>query len=356
MMSVGLSDAQVQPYLDHLTNEFGDCRLSIACINSHKNVTLSGDVDQIDELEGKLKRQGVFARKLLVDVAYHSPYMQAIAHDYGLSIQNLEKGDVPSKPAIMVSSVTGQRVTTDKLCSSQYWVDNMVSPVRFSAAIGQVCAHHARKIRKKLDCSHRDLAHLQVQFLLEVGPHSTLQGPIRDTLTKDSGETSIRYASALTRRQPSLSSVLKCLGQLHCFGCSINLGKVNYHNKKSEARPRLLHDLPAYPFDHSQRYWEESRVSKRFRLHHQTKLVLLGKPVPDWNPLEAKWRNFIRVSELPWVEDHVVSFSSSVLDNKPGRLTCLDQRINIISCGRNVGNGNRSSESDGGSQPGRSGL
>ena len=37
------------------------------------------------------------------------------------------------------------------------------------------------------------------------------------------------------------------------------------------------------------------------------KLDLLGRPVADWNPSEAKWRNFIRVTEMPWVEDHVVS-------------------------------------------------
>lgn len=307
MISVGLSEFQVQPYIDQLAEEFGDGVLSVACINSHRNVTLSGDVDQVNAIELKLKSEGIFARKIVVDVAYHSPHMQAIARDYGLSIQKLEKGHSTPGAVIMVSSVTGQRVTGDDLSAPDYWVDNMISPVRFSAAVGQLCARSAQGTRKKLDCSHRNRP--VVNLLIEIGPHSALQGPIRDILSELPGGASISYTSVLKRRHPALHSILNSLGQLFCLGYPVDLGKVNRLSKAANKRPRLLHDLPEYPFDHSQRYWEESRISKRLRLHPQAKLDLLGKPAPDWNPFEAKWRNFIRVSEMPWVEDHVVSES-----------------------------------------------
>lgn len=304
MISVGLSEFQVQPYIDQLAGKVSDGILSVACINSHRNVTLSGDDDQVNAIELKLKSEGIFARKLFVDVAYHSPHMQAIARDYSLSIQKLEKGH--SAPgAVMVSSVTGQRVTADDLSTPDYWVDNMISPVRFSAAVGQLCARSTQGTRKKLDCSHRDRP--VVNLLIEIGPHSALQGPIRDILSELPGGASISYTSALKRRQPALDSILNSLGQLFCLGYPVDLRKVNRLSKEANKQPRLLHDLPEYPFDHSQRYWGESRISKRLRLNPQAKLDLLGKPAPDWNPFEAKWRNFIRVSEMPWVEDHVVS-------------------------------------------------
>lgn len=303
-MSVGLSEVEIQPYIGPLANESGAPCLSVACINGPKNITLSGDAEEINALEFKLKSEGIFARKLVVGIAYHSPHMRTIAHDYGLSIQKLERGiAVPNAPT-MVSSVTGQRVTADQLCSPHYWVDNMVSPVQFSAAMGQICAQYTRPTRKKLDCSHRQT--LQVRVLLEVGPHSALQGPIRDILTEIPGGADIGYASILIRHQPSLKSMLNSLGQLHCIGYSINMGKINRLSEESQKRPRLLHDLPEYPFDHSRKFWEESRISRQLRLNRQAKLDLLGKPIPDWNPLEAKWRNFIRVSEMPWVEDHMV--------------------------------------------------
>ena len=305
MISVGLSEFQVQPYIDQLAGKFSDGVLSVACINSHRNVTLSGDANQVNAIELKLKSEGIFARKLVVDVAYHSPHMQAIARDYSLSIQKLEKGHPALGAVMMVSSVTGQRVTGDDLSAPGYWVDNMISPVRFSAAVGQLCARSTQGTRKKLDCSHRDRP--IVNILIEIGPHSALQGPIRDVLSELPGSASISYTSVLLRRQPALHSMLSSLGQLFCLGYPVDLGRVNCLSKETNKRPRLLHDLPEYPFDRSQRYWEESRVSKRLRLHPQTKLDLLGKPAPDWNPFEAKWRNFIRVSEMPWVEDHVVS-------------------------------------------------
>lgn len=305
MISVGLSEAQIRPYIDQITDHFGACRLSIACINSPKNVTLSGDADQIDTLEDNLKNENIFAHKIAVGVAYHSYHMQGIAQDYGLSIQNLEKGSFIAN-AVMISSVTGQRVEGTELCSSEYWVKNMLSPVKFSSAVGQLCGGVAKRLRKKLDRSHRD--HSQVNILLEIGPHSALQGPIRDILAEIPGGANINYTSVLIRRQSSLRSVLDCCGQLHCLGYSIDLNEVNRLKDDLSKRPRPLEGLPEYSFDHSQKHWDESRVSRRYRLHHQNKLDLLGRPDPDWNPLEAKWRNVIRISEMSWVTDHMVSY------------------------------------------------
>ena len=305
MMSVGLSEGQVQIHIDQLAIQSGYRGLTVACINSPRNVTVSGDATQIKALKSILDEEEIFARKLMVDVAYHSPHMEAIALDYGRSIEDLERGYALSNSTVMISSVTGQNVTQDQLSSADYWVRNMVSPVRFSEAVGQLCAHSSQKLRKKLDCSHRN--HLQINVLLEIGPHSALQGPTRDILTTVAGGANISYNSVLVRHQSALTSALEAVGRLHCLGHPVELNRVNRSDGKVHKHPLPLPDLPEYPFDHTREYWHESRVSKRFRLHQQAKLDLLGKPVPDWNPLEAKWRNFIRVSEMPWVEDHVVS-------------------------------------------------
>ena len=306
MMSVGLSERQVRVYIDQLAHQSGIHGLTVACINSPRNVTVSGDATHIEALKSILDEEEIFVRKLMVDVAYHSPHMEAIALDYGRSIQGLEKGCALSDSTVMISSVTRQKVSKDQLSSPDYWVRNMVSPVRFSEAIGQLCAYSSQKIRKKLDCSHRN--HLQINVLLEIGPHSALQGPTRDILTSFAGGSNISYSSILIRHKSALQSALEAMGRLRCLGYPVDVDRINRPDGKIHKRPLPLPDLPEYPFDHSREYWHESRISKRFRLHPQTKLDLLGKPVPDWNPLEAKWRNFIRVSEMPWVEDHVVSY------------------------------------------------
>jgi acyl transferase domain-containing protein len=312
MMAVGLSQESAKPYLERVAKQFGVRGLTIACINSPKNVTISGDAEQIDTLKQFLDVDKVFARRLMVDVAYHSPHMKEISQEYFDLINGIEKDSECHREAIMISSVTGERVSPDILLQPDYWVSNMVSPVKFVDAVGHLFSRSARRIRKKLDLSHRD--HFNINWLVEVGPHAALQGPVRDILTELPSVTNIGYSSVIMRKQTAVSSMITAMGQVKCLGYPVDLDKINYPKGKSSRRPMILPDLPSYPFDHSKGYWFESRLGNHFRTFPQNKLDLLGKPVADWNPLEAKWRNVIRVSEMPWVEDHVVSqFSNNRL-------------------------------------------
>lgn len=300
-MSVGLSESQAKVYIDQAASARNTKDVTIACVNSNRNVTLSGDKTRIEELKQRFDDDNVFARVLNINVAYHSPHMDAIAFDYANSIRNLEARR-DSLCCRMISSVTGNAVARSELSSAAYWVANMVSRVRFSDAMKQICDESARQARKKLDCSHRD--HLCVNMLIEVGPHSALQGSIRDNLGEVSAKT-IRYSSTLTRNCEATNTFLTMLGKIHCLGYPVDVGSVN--RLATDSDPSPMTDLPEYPFDKSQVHWQESRISERYRTHPSGKLDLLGKAVPDWNPMEAKWRNFIKVSDMPWVEDHIVS-------------------------------------------------
>lgn len=306
MISVGLSEDKVLPYIQDLAQETGAPILSVACTNSPKNVTLAGQSDQIDLLAQRLKDEGVFARKLNVNMAYHSPAMTHSSQLYAQSLGKLERGAAPLHPITMISSMTGKWISEAELCSPQYWVNNMISPVKFSSAIGGLGFQAGRKLRRKLDRSHR--SHLKVTFLLEIGFHSALQGPIRDILRECPGGNTVGYASTLVRGQAPLTTLVKSMAQLYCHGYNLDLDHVNRLDKDN-GNLRVLPDLPQYAFNHTKTYWEEGRVSQRLRLHPQAKLDLLGRPSADWNPLEAKWRNFIRISEMPWVEDHRINGS-----------------------------------------------
>lgn len=95
-------------------------------------------------------------------------------------------------------------------------------------------------------------------------------------------------------------------GSLHSRGCPVNLLNINCLGQASQ--PRMLIDLPGYPFDHSHRCWIESRLSKNFRFR-QHEHELLGYAVPDWNPLDARWRKIFKSSENEWMADHKVNGS-----------------------------------------------
>lgn len=305
-MSVGLSEGQLITYLKELEHRFGRSDIVVGCINSPNNVTVSGEDAQLDLLKSLLDQDSIFSRKLQVNVAYHSPQMNAIAEAYLASMRDLEPGDLGVAHSIMISSVTGTNVPLVEIGQSEYWVKNMTSPVRFSDAITRICALTPETSKKTLG---KNQAAVLVSDLLEIGPHSALHSPIKDILKKLGADVS--YSSTLVRSIPATETLLTSVGRLHCYGHSIDISKINDLGGKQA----VLSDLPEYPFNRSKSYWHESRMSKDgYRLRKHPRLDLLGNSVMDWNPLEAKWRNFLRASEIPWIRDHCVRGTILVLE------------------------------------------
>jgi acyl transferase domain-containing protein/NADPH:quinone reductase-like Zn-dependent oxidoreductase len=307
MMAVGLSPDMVQPLIDIVaTSHPTKPALVVACINSPESVTVSGEVQQLDELGAILAEQQHFHRKLKVDVAYHSPQMKQVATAYRENVASILEPDDARRVAVMVSSVTGDIVQPQRLREVEYWVQNMLQTVRFSDAVTRLCVTSATSNRrKKLDGSHRN--NVTVQLLVEIGPHAALQGPIRDTLKNSTSTATMPYYSTLLRGSPADRTVLSTLGSLFCHGCNIDFDLANNLDESRVKQPKVLPDLPEYAFDHSRTYWPTTRLTKEFRFRRHEKRDLVGKPVMDWNPLEARWRNFFKISEVPWVADHKVS-------------------------------------------------
>ena len=298
MMSVNLSENDMRQYL----REFGD-HVYIACINSPRNVTVSGDEEAIDSLRVKLAVDNVGAQKVNTGVAYHSPHMEKIAAEYAECLQGLQKGILHSSRRVtMISSVTGETVQNrDALCVAEYWVSNMVQPVKYAAAVNRMAS--LSKGTRKLGSIKQDIIH----DLIEIGPHSALQGPTRSILSSMAPRTDARYNFTLSRKRPALETLLDLCGRLWSLGYPIALEKINQVNKQRVSQGQALVDLPEYPFNHSKRYWHESNMSRHSRLRRHPRHELLGTPVSDWNPLEPRWRKFFNTSEMPWIEDHKVN-------------------------------------------------
>ncbi|KAF6218695.1 hypothetical protein HO133_006046 [Letharia lupina] len=139
-----------------------------------------------------------------------------------------------------------------------------------------------------------------------------MQGPTKDIL-RGIDKDGISYDSVMVRSVSALDTLLDAVDRLTCFGYPVDISEVNKSGMKP-AIQMVLPNLPEYPFDHSRSYWHDSRYNKdgsRFR--NNLRLDLLGTPVSDWNPLGARWRKIIRISETPWIEDHKVWESPRML-------------------------------------------
>ncbi|KAH8885983.1 reducing type I polyketide synthase, partial [Thozetella sp. PMI_491] len=307
MASVGLSTDQLPLELGELQSQHPDTfdasKIVISCINSPTNTTVSGLTAHLDLLVAHLSFKNVFARKLKVGVGYHSPQMRTVASDYTTYLSNLHPADTIR--AKMVSTVIPGPVSVDKVCSGEYWAQNMVSPVRFVEAMDICCSNSVEEgdVIKLLDRSHSQ--RIMVHGWLEVGPHAALKGPIRDILSSHM-RRDVHYASLLVRGRPADSTVLDAIGQLFCQGFEADLKLAARVDADTPREPRLITDLPQYPFNHSVTYWEESRRSKEFNSRVHRNHPLLGSQAMDWNPLDARWRFIIQKDAVPWATDHRV--------------------------------------------------
>ncbi|KAJ5730275.1 Acyl transferase/acyl hydrolase/lysophospholipase [Penicillium malachiteum] len=298
MMAVGLSSEQLESYLKCVHNDHQG-ELIIACYNSPTNNTVSGDEGLVDCLKKRLDTEGVFARKLNVQNAYHSAHMTLIAKEYLQLMGNFSSGKRLAVPHFvhMFSTVTGSEVTSAHL-SGQYWVDNMVSPVRFTSGL--------KAMRSQLSESNE--VSPSVPFVVEIGPHSTLRSAIKETLSSEESQSEHKYFAVLNRSDQSLNALINTVGALAANGYHVDLHEVNSAARGRSQRPsRLLIDLPPYSFKHGERNLYESRLSRNLRSRKFPRHDLFGAPVPDWNANAPRWRHFVRLNENPWLRDHVVT-------------------------------------------------
>jgi amino acid adenylation domain-containing protein/thioester reductase-like protein len=289
MMAVGMTESEVvaetKPYIG---------RIAIAAMNSPSSFTLSGDSDAIQELHDKLSERKVFARRLQVAQAFHSHHMLPLAPGYEKALAQYPGFRANRKPtALMVSSVSGRRVDPTTL-GPEYFAANMTGMVKFSDALTGIV----------LDEDDEQ----NVDVLVEVGPHPALKGPSNQTI--DPLKLKITYMGTLDRKQDAYETLLATAGQLFTLGYPVDIAQVNRNcfldtsssGLVSPITPISKLELPGYAWD-QERYWGETRVIKEHRLR-PFRHGILGAPVPGSLANRPRWRNYLRVAEMPWLVDH----------------------------------------------------
>ncbi|CZT43409.1 uncharacterized protein RSE6_03443 [Rhynchosporium secalis] len=329
MLAVGLGNAAAHEHIKQFVAETSSgSDLVVACDNSPESVTVSGAASALDALAQNLTAKGIFARKLRVTKAYHNPtYMGryslifkdaltasgtfAPAERSG-KLMPLRKESVhPPAPAPMFSS--SRRAARVQACDVQdpeYWRCNMEGAVLFTDALSTMLSQTGAG----------------PQILIEIGPSSALKGPVRQTITAASNAGALRpedvpkYIATLVGGSNAAEDVLRTVGHLFTLGCPVDLEKVNAVERERERERehgyehgqgvvthesgRLIVDLPNYSWNKSRAVWNEPRASRNHRFKRFRRHEILGSRVPDDNPLVPTWRNFLSLSNTPWVVDH----------------------------------------------------
>ncbi|KAI3320950.1 type I polyketide synthase [Xylariaceae sp. AK1471] len=289
MLAVGLGQEDAEKYI----SDSNSGRILVACVNSPTSVTLSGDLEALEDVACKLEHDSVFARKLKVPVAYHSHHMLPLAQEYTDNLEAILPPEPHTKSwneTIISSSVTGGIVSSAKVFTPRHWVRNMTSPVLFSQALESMCF------------SSSDSKGTTVDMILEVGAHATLAGPIRQILKAKN--VVLPYASCLRRSRDAIETMQELACELLASGYPVDLQAVNFPHGSQHAT--FVTDLPSYPWNHATRFWVEPRVSRDQRFKKHPPHELLGTPLNGANDFTPTWRNFMRIGEMEWLKDHQI--------------------------------------------------
>lgn len=290
MLAVGANANEIQQILDAMRGQ----RAVIACVNSESSVTLSGDSEVIDDLQTALDKEGIFTRKLHVDVAYHSHHMKIVSSQYRSLIGKI----APRESSIPFHSTVYGRLVSGSTLDASYWVENLVSRVEF-----------VKGLQSLLESKQPND---QIDTLVEIGPHPALQTPVKDIVKNCAPNRNMQFAHTLKRKVDAIEAVQQLAGNLFTQGMmTLNFEAINFPNlSQSPRRPAVLTNLPKYPWNHTEKYWHTSRISDNLFHPQFRRNDILGKLCIENVDLEPRWRNIIRADDHPWIRQHRVHDSN----------------------------------------------
>lgn len=276
-----------------LISHAGSGYATVAAINSPNSVTVSGDAAVIDFVQEVAQAQGIFARRLKVDVAYHSRHLDKVAASYLADITPycstcIGTSTTAAPKAAFVSSVTGQALND---VGPSYWIKNLLQPVRLSDAMRNVFS---------------DVKGMP-SVIVEVGPHAALKGPNKqtlDSLLSGTERPHPPYIATLARGLPAEESLLDAAARLYTLGADLHFASINLTN---QANSRVLTDLPPYEWNKSERYIHESRIAQRKQHPDAPYHPFLGWKSPYNEGNVHCFRQVFTLDEMPWLRDHNIA-------------------------------------------------
>ncbi|MEW6730187.1 MAG: SDR family NAD(P)-dependent oxidoreductase [Acidobacteriota bacterium] len=197
-----------------------EATLSVAACNSPTSTTLSGEPAALETVINTISEQGVFARLLRVNYAFHSPQMEPLRRELIDALQ-----DITPAPATtpIYSTVIGE-LADGRTFNAQYWSRNLREPVLFTRAMDELVMDG-------------------YDTFLEISPYPVLASSISQCLRHRNREGVV--LASLRRGEEEQAVMLGTLGALYVQGYPID-----WRNLYIEGGEVV--QLPSYP-------WQEER-------------------------------------------------------------------------------------------------
>ncbi|MCP2288108.1 type I polyketide synthase [Nocardia amikacinitolerans] len=184
--------------VDSALTEYRD-RVSVAAVNGPRATVISGEPRALDEIVARLEADGVFARRIAVDFAAHSPAVEPLRPRLREAVRDIAVRE-PNVP--LYSTVTGGPLT-DMLVDPDYWARNLREPVLFDTAITALLA-------------------AEHDTFVEIAPHPVLARSLTEIAAESAPGADVVAVSSARRDEDEVFAFLHALGVLYTRGAELD--------------------------------------------------------------------------------------------------------------------------------------
>ncbi|KAI9680439.1 MAG: Type I Iterative PKS [Bathelium mastoideum] len=178
------------------------CERNDVCVAidaSPSSCVVSGTQDAVAGMADAFKKQGVKTFNVKTDIAFHSPLLNTLAKP----LWDVLEGDLrPELPTTKLYTTSLQDPRSSHPRNSQYWINNMINPVRLTPTV-----------QAALDDGYR--------LFLEVSSHALISHSVTETIL-DRGIEDCAVVPTVLRNKPAKKTILHSIGQLHAKGMRVN--------------------------------------------------------------------------------------------------------------------------------------
>ncbi|WP_443072525.1 SDR family NAD(P)-dependent oxidoreductase [Streptomyces sp. NBC_01485] len=254
-------------------------QIYVGALNGPASTVVSGDAAALDELLASCKADGVRARRIPVDYASHSPYVEPL-HDHLLDVLSPISPRAPKVP--FFSTLNGTRLPEEAALDAEYWYGNLRRPVLFEPAT-----------RGLVEQGHR--------LFIEVSPHPVLTVGIQETVEDMRAEVAV--TDSLRRGEGGPDRFLLSLAHAWVHGATVDW------KSPFADDPATPVDLPTYAFQR-RRHWlnvpASDGQSEALGLE-AARHPLLGAFVERAGGGGVLFTGRLSRATQPWLADHAVA-------------------------------------------------
>ncbi len=253
-------------------------KISIAVSNSPRSTVLSGDPVAIEAVSLTLKSRNVLFRQVKVDVAAHSPQMEALRPLLEQSLAGLQ----PHATTIPIYSTVTTHLEEGSAFDIAYWGRNLRQPVLFSSVLKQA-----------LDQGF--------DTVIEISPHPVLLSAVQQgfEIFKPGSDTTFAALPSARRNEDEQSILLQSLGKLYELGHPIDWSLI-YPRKGAFVK------LPTYRWQRERFWLKEAEIGARVAARHSAHLLGTHFETPN-QPGVQIWQSTLSLETMPYLKDHQVS-------------------------------------------------